>query len=177
MGEGMIGGRLRDRVCYLKSANDWDCFHNLIKGIEAAVKDSREMLVKCYPNFVAMKPLQAVLDDVAQEPKRQANHLKAKVMALPELREEAFSLRLCSPVQDVRPALDKFYSVEVSRELNAYLAPDEIPREKTAYMRMGTGVNAEYNITSVTCAIGRQLLHEHSVASKSAASRSSSTHH
>lgn len=77
--DGIITGRLRDRVCYLRSDEDWDCLANLIKGVDVAIKDSREMLVKCHPSFIALKPLPSVLDDLAQHPKRTANHLKGKV--------------------------------------------------------------------------------------------------
>ena len=77
--EGVAGvPRLRDRVCYLKSEQDWECLRDLIKGVETAMKDSREMVVKCHPNFIALKPLQTVLDELAKG-ERQASNLKAKV--------------------------------------------------------------------------------------------------
>ena len=76
--EGSICGRLRDRVCYLRSDDDWACMRDLIKGVDAAIKDSREMIVKCHPSFVALKPLQDILDELAQQ-ERTANCLKGKV--------------------------------------------------------------------------------------------------
>jgi len=141
-------------VCYLKIDQDWDRHRDLIKGVDAALKDSREMVVKCHASFVALMPLQAVLDELAQEPKRQATHLKAK---------------------DVRPALDKYYSVERTREMDTYLEKEETPKEKKAYMRSGGGTGADFNIVSVTCALGRQLLAEHVAAGKSMVTRSAST--
>ena len=102
--EGVLGGRLRDRVCYLKTDHDWDCLKALIKGVDAAIKDSREMIVKCHANFVELKPLQSVLGELAQEPKRQASHLKPK---------------------DVKPALDKYYSESRTKDMDAFLEKDE----------------------------------------------------
>jgi len=150
--EGTLGGRLRDRVCFLKTDADWDCLRDLVKGVDAAVKDSREMIVKCHADFVALRPLQTVLEDLAQHPKRQANHLKAK---------------------DVRPALDKYYAAERCKETDTFLDKEGTPAEKKAYMRRGTGGAAEFNIVSVTCALGRQLLHERGAAAKSVVTRSS----
>ena len=82
----------------------------------------------------------------------------------------------CAPrSQEVRPSLDKYYSVERTKELDAYLEVDANPKEKKAYLRTGTDTVAEFNIVSVTCAIGRQLLHEHSAARKGRVTRSSTT--
>jgi len=42
-------------------------------------------------------------------------------------------------------------------------------------LRAGAGADAEFNIVSVTCALGRQLLAEHVAAGKSMVTRSAST--
>ena len=92
--EGTIGARLRDRACHLRSDDDWDCLQNLIKGVDAAIKDSREMVVKCHPSFIALKPLQTILEELAQEPQRTANHLKPKVR--PQSSSNSSSITLSS---------------------------------------------------------------------------------
>ncbi|KAL1496830.1 hypothetical protein AB1Y20_014416 [Prymnesium parvum] len=133
--EGTLHG---DGRSYMSSDEDWECLRELVKGVEAAVKDSREMLVKCHSNFVALRPLQDILDELCPEPKRQT---------------------MLKP-REIRRALEKYYSVEHTRGNDTYLQPDEEPEPKKAYMRSGAGASATFNIVSVTCAIGRQLLHD-----------------
>ncbi len=73
--------------------------------------------------------------------------------------------RLASPTQDVRNMLDKHYSVERCIELKKY---NEFPSDcvtsavkKEAFMRgTTTGRQDVFNVSSVTLAIGRQLLLE-----------------
>jgi len=160
---GSIGARLRDRACHLRSDLDWECMRELIKGVDAAMKDSREMIVKCHPKFVALKTLSEVMEEVTRGDIGHF-HLKPK---------------------EIRGYLDKFYSVEKARESNFFLEKDAAPVEKKAYIRGGGSHpikdNVElrgpagplFNVVSVTCALGKQLLAERLAPAKSVATRSS----
>ena len=137
---------LCERVCWLKPGADWECMRELIGGLEAAVKDSREMLVKCHPKFVTLEPLSEVLDTYAHGTSRQAAHLKQKL---------------------VRTLLDTHYDEARCVELKAFhnKAGDE-PDPKKGYFRSGTAGDEKtskdfFSVAGVTAALGRQLLAEH----------------
>jgi len=165
--EGVIGARLRDRACHLRSELDWECMKDLIKGVDAAMKDSREMIVKCHPKFVALKPLAIVMDELARGDIGHT-HLKPK---------------------DVQRYLDKFYPVEKARDSGCFLEKEAFPAEKKAYVR-GAGnhlldkdatdeqrgpAGPLFNIVSVTCALGKQLIAERAAPAKSVTTRSSTS--
>ena len=72
--------------------------------------------------------------------------------------------------QEIRPLLERHYSVERCKEMKWFCdrdaSEDEAPPKKTAYMR-GTGRTSStetFSIVAVTCALGRQLLLEHDKA-------------
>ena len=71
--EGKKGGKLAERVCWLKPGADWRCLEELLDGIESAACESREMLVKCHSKFIEMHSLSDILDKyVPQLPRRGA---------------------------------------------------------------------------------------------------------
>jgi len=140
---GRLGGKLRQRCCFLEGAEDWDCLAELVDTLQGAVVDDREILTKCNPKFVDLKKLPEILDEYADSTRRSADHLKAR---------------------DVRAMLDGHYSAERCVELKKY---DEFPVDgaamprKGAYLRGTTkGGMHVFNIAAVTCAIGQQLLVE-----------------
>tara|TARA_B110000046_G_scaffold180105_2_gene210297 strand:- start:641 stop:1054 length:414 start_codon:yes stop_codon:yes gene_type:complete len=84
---GNCDGKLVERVCWLQPGEDWRCFKELIKAVELAVKDQREVLVKCHPEMVAMKVMQYKLDEYAHTPPRESGQLKARVGADPRTQD------------------------------------------------------------------------------------------
>lgn len=141
---GKPSSKLRERVCFLESNEDWDCLEVLLESLLHTLIDNREILIKCHPKYVELKKLPEILDDFADTPKRMASHLKPR---------------------DVRTYLDKYYPVAYCTELNKY---NEFPADglqttlkKEAYIR-GTTTQQQhvFNIASVTLAIGRQILTE-----------------
>ena len=150
VGEGKRSQLLHERVCWLKPGADWECLEELIIGIETAVKESREMLVKCQKEFIELGKLdgkEGLLSKYRNSTDRRATHL------LP---------------QDVRQLLDRHYPVDKCKESGVYLHKkgdddDAPPAKKTAYMRGMNKSGAEvFSIVAVTCALGKQLLLERS---------------
>ena len=126
----------------------WDYMKELILD-EAAVKESREMLVKyrAPPSCTSWRARTGCSRCTATAP--QAAHLTP---------------------QEIRPLLERHYSVERCKEMKWFCdrdaSEDEAPPKKTAYMR-GTGRTSStetFSIVAVTCALGRQLLLEHDKA-------------
>ena len=155
IGEGRRSQLLHERVCWLQPGADWHCLEELIVGIETAVRESREMLVKCHPRFVELCKLEGKggLLDKYRKGDRRATHLTP---------------------QDVRPLLEKHYPVELCKEWGAFRHRDAVlpadtatsDKKKLAYLR-GTGRSANsdtFSIVALTCALGRQLLEEHGQA-------------
>ena len=151
VGEGKRSNLMHERVCWLKPGADWDCMKELILGVETAVKESREMLVKCHQNFTKLHKLEGKngLLEMYRHGDRKATHLTP---------------------QEIRPLLERHYSVERCKEMKWFCdrdaSEDEAPPKKTAYMR-GTGRTSStetFSIVAVTCALGRQLLLEHDKA-------------
>ena len=148
-GKGKRGGMLHERVCWLTPGADWECLAELLDAVEAAVKESREMLVKCHAKFCEMQPLDKLLSKFRLGD-RKAAHLAE---------------------HDVKPLLDKFYGSEHCKELHAFLdksASDEskdgtdAKKEKRAYLKSLVKGQEHFSVLSVTLALGRQLLLEHS---------------
>jgi len=125
----------------------------LLTALELAVKESREMLVKCHAKFVELDKVQELLDRY-RGGKRKATHLKP---------------------DDIRPLLDRHYPTEFCKAEGALLdkneskeddeveAKKDAKKEKKAYFKScGKKDSADqYSIITVTLAIGRQLLLEH----------------
>lgn len=80
---GKIGSKLRQRVCFLESAADWDCLAALLDSLQSALVDNREIVIKCHPKYIELKKLSEILDDLSNLPRRTASHLKARVRAVP----------------------------------------------------------------------------------------------
>ena len=100
--QGTTDGKLVERVCWLKPGDDWRCLKELIKSVELAVKDQREMLVKCHPEMCAMKGCQGKLDEYAHADKASDGRLKARVRAAlpapgPSLARAALRRRVAHP--------------------------------------------------------------------------------
>lgn len=76
---GKLGSKLRHRVSYLQSPADWDCLAELMESLQTTLCENREILIKCHPKYIELKKLHDVLDDYSDMPKRNVNHLKAKV--------------------------------------------------------------------------------------------------
>jgi len=148
VGEGKRSSKLLERVCWLKSDKDWECFTELLAGIEAAVKENREMLVKCHHKFVELSKLQTLLDKY-RNGDRKATHLTQN---------------------EIRPWLDTYYPTERCKQLHSFLdkseeQPPVDPKAKKAYLKSGKpGTADHFSIVCVTLAIGKQLLHEHALA-------------
>jgi len=159
IGEGKRSQLLHERVCWLKPG-DWECLKELIAGIESAVKESREMLVKCHAKFIELGKLDGKEGILQRFRKgdRKAPHLTP---------------------QDVRPLLERHYSSEACKENKTFSNMDtptqdgdgekvagEKPAKKTAYMRgsKGPGTPDHFSIVAITCALGKQLLLEHAKA-------------
>lgn len=150
VGEGKRGGRLTERVCWLKPGSDWACLEELLKGLEAGARESREMLVKVNARFLELLPLKELLDKYSKKGpmgERLATHLTK---------------------QDVKPLLDRHYPTDFCKKEDVYLdrgAPDPEEAEqkpKKCYLKAGKqGCEAQYSILAVTLALGRQMLLEH----------------
>jgi len=142
--EGCPGGKLSERVCFLQSADDWNCLEELIKAVETTTKEHREILVKCNPDFAALKPLPHLLDEFAKKG-RTTRGLKGK---------------------EVKAIMERHYSIQRTREMNLYNefpAEDSFPTSKKPVFFRGTTstTNAHvFSIAAVTCGLGRQLLAE-----------------
>ena len=142
-GEGKSGTKvLHERLCFLKPGDDWKCMEQLLEGIELAVKESREMLIKCHAKFCEMHKLQSLLDKY-RGGERKATHLHC---------------------QDVRPLLDRHYSTDKCKDAGFFLEkPTEKDEEeeedkkklKKAYLKAGkAGTEHTFSIVAVTLAIG-----------------------
>ena len=151
VGEGRRSGKLLERVCWLQTADDWACLDELMDGVEAAAKESREMLVKCHSKFIELLPLQQILDKYQRRGdmgERKAAHLQK---------------------QDIKPLVDRHYPTEWCKEEGVYLdesAEDDKettePKARKCHLKSGKpGKEATYTIVGVTLALGRQLLQEH----------------
>ena len=150
--EGKKGGKLAERVCWLKPGADWRCLEELLDGIESAACESREMLVKCHSKFIEMHSLSDILDKFRNSPDggRKAGHLTHK---------------------EVKPLLERHYPTEWCKSQQVYHdradedAPPPDPKARKCYLKSGRpGVEATYSIVTVTLALGRQLLAEHGKA-------------
>ena len=168
---GSTTGKLAGRVCWLTPGDDWACLAELVRAVELALKDQREMLLKCHPEMVGMKGMQYLLDQYARPPARRSGHLKAK---------------------DVRQLVDKHYGVDACREMDLYDDGSHMEDnflKKRAYLRGTNGSSQHvraarrappcppphaaarpreplpprqvFSIMVVTCALGKQLLLEH----------------
>eukprot|EP00325_Prymnesiales_sp_UTEX-LB-985_P010454 CAMPEP_0174696954 /NCGR_PEP_ID=MMETSP1094-20130205/2949_1 /TAXON_ID=156173 /ORGANISM="Chrysochromulina brevifilum, Strain UTEX LB 985" /LENGTH=813 /DNA_ID=CAMNT_0015893833 /DNA_START=64 /DNA_END=2505 /DNA_ORIENTATION=- len=152
VGVGKRSQLLHERVCWLKPG-DRECLRELIVGIESAVRESREMLVKCHSKLIEL------------------SQLDGKSGLLPRFRNgdcKETHLKL----HEVRPLLERHYPVETCKEMNAFFDPqtsmqetgDVKPAKKTAYMRgrkESKGKDEDtFSIVAVTCALGKQLLFE-----------------
>jgi len=156
MGEGRRSPQLHERVCWLKPG-DWECQRELVAAIEHAVKDSREMLVKCHQKFIELIKLEgkAGLLEKYRLGDRKQTHLTP---------------------QELRPLLDKHCPVAFCKSLGVYhdarparndedggATEEEMPPpKKTAFLR-GTAAKDGadvFSIVGVTCALGKQLLAE-----------------
>ena len=81
-------------------------------------------------------------------------------------RDRVCSPRRCATLQDVRPLIDRHYSIERVREMELY--HDEASRseeqpgsKKRAYLRgMSSNSQHTFSIALITCALGKQLLLE-----------------
>jgi hypothetical protein len=146
--EGKRGSKLlHERVCWLKPGPDWECLQELINAIESAVTESREMLVKCHAKFVELNTLKTLLDRY-RSGERKAAHLTER---------------------DVRGFLDRHYPTDWCKKVDAFVDLSEADgsnrKDKKAYLKSGKpGVSDQFSIITVTLALGKQLLLEHSKA-------------
>jgi len=150
---GKISSKLSERVCYLSSAEDWSCLKELVKAIETCMSENREVILKCHPEYAALKPVQQLLDEYVHDSSRRANHLKAR---------------------DVKQWAEKHYSIEHTRSNNLFAEFEDTSNKflpKKAYMRgITTGDLPTFCIPAVTAALGHQLLAERRSYSNSVAS-------
>eukprot|EP00965_Chrysotila_dentata_P214934 6188458-Pleurochrysis_carterae.AAC.2 len=87
--------KLHERVCFLSTDAEWDCFAELLKAIELTLAESREIIVKCHPEFTALRELGILLPEFAQmghEPDEEAR--RARALSLKNLRTHT-SVLLC----------------------------------------------------------------------------------
>ena len=150
--EGKRGSKLlHERVCFLRPGADWECMKELLQALDLAVKESREMLVKCHGKFVELSKLQSLLDKY-RNGERKAAHLQEK---------------------EVKEMLHRFYPTEHCKKEGAFLDKGEAKddeeegaeakkkKDKKAYYKSGhAGKADQFSIITVTLALGKQLLHE-----------------
>ena len=97
------GAKLSERVCFLSSAEEWGCMKELVRAMESTMSESREIILKCHPDFASLKPLGALLDEYVYDASRKANNLRARVSsctraAVTELRAIMARRRMCAAV-------------------------------------------------------------------------------
>jgi len=133
----------------MRSAADWECLGHLIDAVEAAAKESREMLVKCQSKVTELAPLQALLDKY-RKGERSATHLTKT---------------------EVKGHLERHYPTEWCKREETYLdkgvepEPTETKHARKCHLKSGkAGSEAHFSIVTVTLALGRQLLAEHAKA-------------
>ena len=139
---------LCERVCWLKPGADWECMRELIGGLEAAVKDSREMLVKCHPQ---------VCDARARSARSSTPTRTARRGRRPPTSSRSWCAR-CSTRTMTRRAASS------SRRSTTRRATSPTRRRVTS--RSGTAGDEKtskdfFSVAGVTAALGRQLLAEH----------------
>jgi len=129
--------KLHERVCFLSTDAEWDCFAELLKAIELTLAESREIIVKCHPEFTALRELGILLPEFAQ-----MGH---------EPDEE-----------EILEMLDSHYSEKRTAELNLF---NDFPTDDALHLSKKPnfrGINTDdepvFSIPAVTCAIGRQML-------------------
>ena len=80
---GKLNGKLCERVCFLQPGDDWRCLAGLIKAVELTMKEHREMLLKCHPDFAALKTMNVLLEEYAHPPAKSPGLIKHKVRQPP----------------------------------------------------------------------------------------------
>jgi len=155
VGEGRRGGKLYERVCWLKPGADWECLEALLEGIEAAARESREMLVKCNAKMTELMTVGALLDKYQKKgPDGQRRHTHLTK-------------------QEVKPILEKHYGTEWCKREGVYLdlaappeePPDGRPPPRKCHLKSGKqGTEASYSVVTLTLALGRQMLAERTKA-------------
>lgn len=133
---------LRERVCFLRSGEDWECLRALVDVLEVSVRDRPEML---------MRTRNAVFAEL---------HI-LEMGLIAQCREVADGAVAYDP-EELRALLERHYSLEVCQQLGFGVEPLErdIEEERTqpqAYLRSHAN---RYSLIAVTCALGRQLLEE-----------------
>ena len=144
------GSKLEERVCWLKTGLDWACLEDLLHAIEVSATESREMLVKCNAKFTELLSINELLDKYQKkgpDGARKATHLTK---------------------QEVKPLLDRHYPTEWCKEKKVYLdrrasEEEEEPKPRKCHLKAGKqGCEFQFSIVTVTLALGRQMLLEHS---------------
>ena len=148
--EGNAGGALRDRACWLRGVDEWACLKGLVEALEAAVENQRELLKKCHAEFVAPHELKETL---AQYEHAGDDGFKTAPL---KAREVEKLINKHYPVKDMRAkprnadGFNPWYEADF---------PEGAAKRDKIFLRHAKG---KANIVAVTCALGKQLLLEHS---------------
>ena len=135
--ESSTAGALWQRACYLCTEADWECLAELIVAMERTVKEQGGILCKCHHELVALKAMPALLDKFSGD---GSSRLKPKYVET--LVETHYPFATCEEVRDPLP--DGVINIV----------------GKTIYMRGTISSSKAFSVVAVTCALGRQLLHE-----------------